>query len=262
MSSQPELVRRQFEHLREQRHVVGRRPADAALPSADHVGVHPQLAGVGPAPTTLGALGVFATTPVPDNSLPAVPAKFSIAINGSVNGVQSVQTITVTSATAVDDGTPTSLVARINAVTAQTGVTASFNAATQKLVLTGTGSFYVTDTPSPGGATTSGNLTSVFNLAGQSDFVQNISTQLGDIDHALNTLLQARSVVGARIQTLGSIQSQLQSSVTDNTKVKSGIEDVNVAAATSKFSQTQTALQAAYSTTNRLESKTLFDYLT
>ncbi|MDB5040096.1 MAG: flagellar hook-associated protein 3 [Candidatus Eremiobacteraeota bacterium] len=245
--------------------LTGKVATDQSSTAANKAGATiygPQLAGVGPAPTTLGALGVFATTPVPDNSLPAVPAKFSIAINGSVNGVQSVQTITVTSATAVDDGTPTSLVGRINAVTAQTGVTASFNAATQKLVLTGTGSFYVTDTPSPGGATTSGNLTSVFNLAGQSDFVQNISTQLGDIDHALNTLLQARSVVGARIQTLGSIQSQLQSSVTDNTKVKSGIEDVNVAAATSKFSQTQTALQAAYSTTNRLESKTLFDYLT
>jgi flagellar hook-associated protein 3 FlgL len=92
--------------------------------------------------------------------------------------------------------------------------------------------------------------------------VQNISTQLGDIDHALNTVLQARSVIGARIQTLGSIQSQLQTSVTDTTKVESGIEDVDVAAATSKFTATQTALQAAYATTNRLESKTLFDYLT
>jgi flagellar hook-associated protein 3 FlgL len=209
-----------------------------------------------PAPTTLATPGVFATTPVADSS-----GNFSFTINGSVNGVQSVRTITVPPATAIDDGTPTSLVSRINAVTAQTGVTATFNISTQKLVLTGTGSFYVTDTPSPG-ATNSGNLTSVFNLAGQSDFVQNISTQLGDIDHALNTLLQARSVIGARIQTLGSIQSQLQASVTDNTKVKSGIEDVNVAAATSKFSQTQTALQAAYATTNRLESKTLFDYLT
>jgi flagellar hook-associated protein 3 FlgL len=209
-----------------------------------------------PAPTTLATPGVFATKPVADSS-----GNFSFTINGAVNGVQSVQTITVPPATAIDDGTATSLVSRINAVTAQTGVTATFNTATQKLVLTGTGSFYVTDTPSPG-ATNTSNLTSVFNLASQSDFVQNISTQLGDIDHALNTLLQARSVVGARIQTLGSIQSQLQSAVTDNTKVESGIEDVNVAAATSKFTQTQTALQAAYATTNRLESKTLFDYLT
>ncbi len=127
-------------------------------------------------------------------------------------------------------------------------------------MLTGTGSFYVTDTPSPGAAN-SANLTKVLNLASQADFVQNVSTQLGDIDHALNGVLNARSVVGARIQALGSIADQLQTAVTDNKKTESGIEDADVAAAVSKFSQTQTALQAAYSTTNRLESKTLFDYL-
>jgi flagellar hook-associated protein 3 FlgL len=212
--------------------------------------------GGAPPSTTLATPGVFATTPVPDSS-----GNFTFTINGSVNGVQSVQTITVPPATAVDDGTPASIVSRINAVSGSTGVTASFNTATQKLVLTGTGSFYVSDAPSAGAAN-SGNLTSVFNLAAQSDFVQNISTQLGDIDHALNTLLESRSVIGARIQTLGSIQSQLQTSVVDNTKVESGIEDTNVAAATSKFSATQTALQAAYDVTNRLESKTLIDYLT
>jgi flagellar hook-associated protein 3 FlgL len=222
----------------------------------------PQVGGVGPAPTTLGALGVFATAPIFDNASAPLPNNTaSISINGSVNGVQSVQTITATNATAIDDGTPTSLVSLINAKTPLTGVTASFDATTQKLVLTGTGPFYVTDVPSPG-ATTTGNLTSVFNLAGQSDFVQNISTQLGDIDSATNTLLESRSVIGARIQTLGSIQSQLQTSVTDNTSVESGIEDVDVAAATTKFTAAQTALQAAYATTTRLESKTLFDYLT
>ena len=55
--------------------------------------------------------------------------------------------------TAIDDGTATSLVGRINAVSATTGVTASFNAKTQKVVLTGQGSFYVSDAPSPGAAT-------------------------------------------------------------------------------------------------------------
>jgi len=216
----------------------------------------PQGVATSPAPTTLATPGVFATPPVPDTS-----GNFSFTINGSVNGVQSVQTITVPPATAIDDGTPASLVSRINAVTGSTGVTASFNTATQKLVLTGSGTFYVTDASSPGAANT-GNLTSVFNLAAQSDFVENISTQLGDIDNATNTLLESRSVIGARIQTLGSIQGQLQSSVTDNTSVESGIEDVDVAAATTKFTAAQTALQAAYATTDRLESKTLFDYLT
>jgi flagellin-like hook-associated protein FlgL len=43
--------------------------------------------------------------------------------------------------------------------------------------------------------------------------------------------------------------------------VKSGLEDVNVAAATSQFTEVETALQAAFETTTRLEGKTLFDYI-
>jgi flagellar hook-associated protein 3 FlgL len=219
----------------------------------------PQGAPGSPAPTTIGAANVFGVAPVADSS-----GNFSITINGSVNGVQGIATITVPPGAAIDDGVAppggTSLVAKINAATATTGVTASFNAKTQRIVLTGTGSFYVNDAPSPGAAN-SGNLTKVLNLAPQADFVQNVSTQLGDIDRVLNGALTARSVVGARIQALGTIQNQLQANVTDNKSTESSIEDVDVASAVSKFSATQTALQAAYSTTTKLESKTLFDYL-
>jgi flagellar hook-associated protein 3 FlgL len=227
----------------------------AAINQAGAVVYGPQGAPTSPAPTTLAAPNAFAVTPVADST-----GNFSITINGTVNGVQGISTITMPAATAIDDGTAASLVGRINAVSATTGVTASFNAKTQKVVLTGSGSFYVSDTPSPGAAN-SGNLTKVLNLAPQADFVQNVSTQLGDLDHALNEVLNARSVVGARIQALGTIQNQLQAAVTDNKSMESGIEDVDVAAAVSKFSATQTALQAAYSTTTKLESKTLFDYL-
>jgi flagellar hook-associated protein 3 FlgL len=231
----------------------------AAINKAGAVVYGPQGLPASPAPTTLGTPNAFAVTPTADST-----GNFSFTINGAVNGVQSIATITLAPGAAIDDGVAppvgTSLVAKINAVTATTGVTASFDAKAQKVVLTGTGSFYVTDVPSPGAAN-SANLTKVLNLAPQADFVQNVSTQLGDIDHALNGVLGARSVIGARIQALGSISDQLQTAVTDNTKVKSGIEDVDVAAAATKLSATQTALQAAYSTTNRLESKTLFDYL-
>lgn len=213
-----------------------------------------------PAPTTLNAPNTFATTPVPDSS-----GNFSLQINGEVNGVQSVQTITVP-ANAPLDGGPGSVVGAINAVTGQTGVTAAFDPSSQKITLTGTGAFYVSDASSAG-ATNTGNLSSVLHLASnsasnQADMVQNVSSQLNDISNVLNTVLNARSVIGSRIQTLSSIGDQLQTSLTDNTNVESGIEDVDVAAATTKFTATQTALQAAYSTTNQLESKTLFDYLT
>ena len=140
-------------------------------------------------------------TPAADST-----GNFSIEINGSVNGVQGISTITVPAGAAIDDGVAppagTSLVAKINAATATTGVTATFNAQTQKITLSGTSSFYVTDVPSAG-ATNTGNLTSVFGLSQQADFVQNVSTQLGDIDNATNAVLSSRSVVGCRIQTSG-----------------------------------------------------------
>ncbi|MBV8581814.1 MAG: flagellar hook-associated protein FlgL [Candidatus Eremiobacteraeota bacterium] len=214
-----------------------------------------------PAPTTLNTAGVFATTPVPDST-----NQFSIQINATLNGVQSIRTITVPANAPLDGAGPGSLVGAINAATATTGVTATYNAQTQKIQLSGTGSFFVTDVPSAG-ATNAGNLTAVLNLSStsasqQADMVQNISTQIGDVDHVLDTVLNARSVIGSRIQTLSSIGDQLQTSITDNTNVEAGIEDTPVASTTSAFTAAQTALQAAYATTTRLESKTLFDYLT
>jgi flagellar hook-associated protein 3 FlgL len=229
----------------------------AAINQAGSVVYGPQGLPASPPPTTIGTPNAFGVTPVADST-----GNYSITVHGTVNGVQGISTITLAPGAAIDDGVVggPSLVAQINAASATTGVTASFNAKTQKVVLTGSGSFYVSDASSPG-ATNTGNLTKVLNLAPQADFVQNISTQLGDIDHALSTVLNARSVVGARIQALSSIQNQLQTALADNKKVESGIEDVDVAAGVSKLTQTQTALQAAYSTTTKLESKTLFDYL-
>jgi flagellar hook-associated protein 3 FlgL len=233
--------------------------ADESTESINQPGAVVYGAG-SPAPTTLNAANTFATTPVPDSS-----GNFSLQINGTVNGVQSTKTITVP-ANAPLDGGANSVVGAINAVSAQTGVSAAFDESTQKITLTGTGSFYISDVASPG-ATDAGNLTSVLQLASttssnQADMVQNVSTQLGDISNVLNTVLNARSAIGSSIQTLSSIGDQLQTSITDNTNVESGIEDVDVAAATTKFTAVQTALQAAYDTTNQLESKTLFDYLT
>ncbi|HMC71482.1 MAG TPA: flagellin [Mycobacteriales bacterium] len=231
----------------------------ASINRAGSVVYGPQGLPSSPAPTTLGTPNAFAVAPVADST-----GNFSLNISGTVNGVAGMATITLAPGAAIDDGVApplgTSLVAQINANTATTGVTASFDAKAQKVVLSGTGSFYVTDVPSPGAAN-SGNLTKVLGLATQADFVQNVSTQLGDVDHVLNAVLGARSVIGARIQALGSVADQLQTAVTDTTKVQSGIEDVDVAAAATRLSAQQTALQAAYSTTTRLESKTLFDYL-
>jgi flagellar hook-associated protein 3 FlgL len=209
-----------------------------------------------PLASTLGN-APLATALTPDSS-----GSYSISITGSNSaGTNATSTLTFASTTPIDDGSATSVVGQINAATAQTGVSARFDQRSQQLVLSGTGSFYVKDVPTTAGGTAS-NFTTAFNLATQADTVQNLSTQLGAIDTVLNQALSARSTVGARLNTLTNAGSQLAQSSTDNTAVQSSIEDVNVASAISRFSQIQTALQAAYSTTNKLEGKSLIDYIT
>ena len=88
-----------------------------------------------------------------------------------------------------------------------------------------------------------------------------VTTRRGDIDHAMGVLLQSRAVVGGNIQNLNAVNSQASLQSLNNTKVQAGIEDTDIAKVVGQFSQTQTALQAAYATTTRLESKTLWDYL-
>jgi flagellar hook-associated protein 3 FlgL len=198
--------------------------------------------GGAPASTLLSDTAAFATTPVPGGG-----GGYTLDING-------VATAVIPPGDAID-GAAGSVVSAINAITAQTGVTATYNAATQKMSLTGANSFTVAD------AAGGGNLTEVLNLAAQGDTIQPISTQLGDISNALNVTLTARSAVGAKLQALSAVSGQLQTDVTDNTNVEAGIEDTNVATATTAFTATQTALEAAYSTTTRLEQQTLFSYL-
>ncbi|MGB8265495.1 MAG: hypothetical protein WCE44_04175 [Candidatus Velthaea sp.] len=219
-------------------------------------------------PSTLGN-APLATPLTADNSVPVPPStgQYSFQINSTDSaGVQHVVTYTFQS-TDIIDGTITppatqSVVGAINANTAATGISASFDVKSQRLTLTGANgsSFYVTDTPSPG-ATTSSNFVEAFGLQGQADYASSLSTQLNNIDNVLNVTLNARAVVGSRIDTLSSLGNQVSQDSTDNTQVQSQLEDVNVASATSQFTATQTALQAAFQTTTRLEGKTLFDYL-
>jgi flagellar hook-associated protein 3 FlgL len=153
------------------------------------------------------------------------------------------------------------VVAAINAQSGATGVTASFDYKQQRLILASpSGAFQVTDAASAG-ATTPGNFTTAFGLQTQANLQTDVSRQIGDIDKATQTLLNARATVGGNLQTLTALGTATSSQVVNDTKVQSGIEDADIAKVISQFSQTQTALQAAYGTTTRLESKTLFDYL-
>lgn len=177
---------------------------------------------------------------------------FAISSQQDPSGV----TITIPATATVDQA-----VALINAQTATTGITAKFDYQQQRLSLTSkSGAFQLTDVPSAG-ATNSGNFIEAFGLQSNADLTNDASRQLGDIDNATQALLGTRAALGGTIQSLTAMGSASSSQVVNDTQVQSGIEDADIAKVISEFSQTQTALQAAYGTTTRLESKTLFDYL-
>lgn len=154
------------------------------------------------------------------------------------------------------------VVAAINAASVATGVVASFNYQTQRLQLNDiqNQNFLITNVAAPP-ATTPSNFTNAFLLGSTGDVVNNLSTQLGDIDNALTVTLSAAGQVGATVQTVSSLSSIESERGTSDTQVRSNLEDTDIAKVTSEFSLSQTALQAAYQTTTRLEQDDLFTYL-
>jgi flagellar hook-associated protein 3 FlgL len=236
-------------------------------------------------PTTLGQLaaagGPSSVTLQGDNSglgaaVPALTFNVSISISGTgPTGAAASQTFTFNSNTTIPQ-----VVAAINAATPNLGVQATWNDASQRLQLTSVAAnsppFALYDVPTPGGsgvppATSSassalpgnltGNLLEVLQIPNTVSVTQNLSTQIGDVDAVINQVLSARADIGQQIQNLAGTTTQVQALANDNTTTKSTYEDTNVAQATSQFTLTQTALQAAYAVTTRLEGKTLIDYL-
>jgi flagellar hook-associated protein 3 FlgL len=228
-----------------------------------------------PAPTTLGQIA--GPPPLTTTALTAdSTGNYSISISGTAPATDAPGTVNLTFTNATPLDGPGGVVQQINAATATTGVTATWNAQTQRLsllsVAPGSPPFSIQDVPTPANAIGPGNppaaatgasnlLSGVLQIPATVDVVTNLSTQLYNIDAVTNAVLSGRAQIGQTIQNLAATNGQLQAESTDNTTTKSGYEDTNIAAATSQFSLVQTALQGAYSTTTRLESKTLLDYL-
>jgi flagellar hook-associated protein 3 FlgL len=207
--------------------------------------------------TTLAQLeapGSSAATPLTlDNG---VPPQVSITITGASSASGTTLTFAPTETVA-------QVVQAINGASASTGVSASFDYQTDRLSLTSATSFTVGDTPTPAsGATSSGNFLETFNLQGTASVSENLSQQLGDINNVTQVVLGARTQLGTTIQELNSISTSSSAEVTSDTTIQTDIEDTNVAQVQPELSLTQTALEAAYSTTAQLEQKDLFDYLT
>jgi flagellar hook-associated protein 3 FlgL len=206
--------------------------------------------------TTLAQL--LATNPpvltVPLQADSAGNIAFSIASSLSPSGTTIIVPTTFTVA---------QLIASINADTPATGVSASFNYQAQRLSLTDVGneSFVVSNVASAPGVATVSNFTSAFLLNSTPDVVTNLSTQLGDIDNALTVALSAAGSIGSTVQSVAALSTTESSRQTQDTQLQSNLEDTDIAKVTSEFTLSQTALQAAYFTTNKLEQENLFSYI-
>ncbi len=192
-----------------------------------------------------GQANSFAT---PLQFQPTVPPSVQFTIDSGTGS----STITIPNTDTIDGG-PASIVGQINAATATTGVTALWDQRTQKLTLASNAPFSITDD--------SGNFTAALGLTTQSGVTDNLSRQLGDIDNVITAALVSRSSVGQSLDTLNTLTNRYNTSITNDTAVQSQIEDTNFPSTISQFTETQTALQAAYSTTTHLEGHTLMDYL-
>jgi flagellar hook-associated protein 3 FlgL len=231
---------------------------DESSSSLNVAGQYINYSAAAPPGTTLGQLVTGSVPQIIQTPLQAdSTGQFTINIANGVN--QNGVNVTLTAAQSVN-----AAVAAINAAANPLGITASFNPKTQRLSFTSTSvppaPFEIQNVPSAG-ATNTSNFLQAFGLSQTADVATNVSTQLGDIDNSLQTLLNGRATVGAQIQTIQAVTTTSNTQVLNDTTVISNLEDADIAKVTSDFSQTQTVLQAAYATTSRLEAKTLFDYL-
>jgi flagellar hook-associated protein 3 FlgL len=87
------------------------------------------------------------------------------------------------------------------------------------------------------------------------------STSLDDIDSALNSVLQTRANVGARLNAISGQQTVNDSLLSQIEQTKSNVGDVDFVEATSRLNQQLVALQAAQQSFVKIEGLSLFNYL-
>ncbi|TAM59497.1 flagellar hook-associated protein 3 [bacterium] len=190
-------------------------------------------------------------------------AAFATPLSADSSGSASFQINGVSVSVNPAVATVASVVAAINAVSVTSNVSAAFDYKQERLTLTSTNGkpFTVVDSLTPGAVGNPGNFLSAFGLQTQGSAATDVSTQIGDVDHVLTAMLNARAMVGSTLQSLAQVETLNSAAVVQNTQTISGIEDADVAKVATQFTQTQAALQAAYGTTTRLEQHSLFDYL-
>ncbi|MBS3955064.1 MAG: flagellar hook-associated protein FlgL [Methylomicrobium sp.] len=92
-------------------------------------------------------------------------------------------------------------------------------------------------------------------------FNANLGNVLTDLDSALDSLLQARTSVGARLRALDDQESQNDKFIIDTRSTLSATQDLDYAEAISRFNLQQMSLQAAQQAFTQVQRLSLFNYL-
>lgn len=88
-----------------------------------------------------------------------------------------------------------------------------------------------------------------------------INGSLADIDKALNSVLNARADVGARVNRFDATTARSEETDTNLQELRSNIEDIDVAETIIQFTAAQNALQAALGAIGKTSNMTLLNYL-
>lgn len=88
-----------------------------------------------------------------------------------------------------------------------------------------------------------------------------INGSLADIDRALNSVLNARADVGARVNRFDATTARSEETDTNLQELRSNIEDIDVAETIIQFTAAQNALQAALGAIGKTSNMTLLNYL-
>ncbi len=88
-----------------------------------------------------------------------------------------------------------------------------------------------------------------------------INNSLGDIDHALDRVLNARADVGARVNRFEATTNRSYDTDTNLQELRAGVEDIDIAETIVQFTASQNALEAALGAIGRTSSMTLLNFL-
>ena len=127
-------------------------------------------------------------------------------------------------------------------------------------------SFFVESTPKQGLLTTVEKF--IYGLenftttsAGRESFDQMLASTLSNLDNAETSILEARSQIGARLNTIETTEEQLKDVEILTQEILNNLEAVDYAETVSLLSLQQFTLEAAYSSYSRITSLSLFDRL-